>query len=307
MQSLHKRGIATTGLPPIHSRLFAPHETMEENATQPLSQPILEARGAGRSDSRSEQDDEADVICVLHPGSPAAFQVVQWTMRSSPQHILQNNDLSLDVDDDDGLVTVIGADDTQSRAIALRLSSKLRDLRGGFCFGRNAMKCDFMLGDLDGPMHISNLHFRIYLTHEGILMLQDMSMNGTYVDNKFLKGKRNDGIPIPGQTRMLENGTIITIISSSGSELLKFVVQVPDRPNRGEEYAQNLTEYLQAVAQAERDAQAAMKAKDPFAALPEVRHPYSGARILLTDLQCLRLWYPTGTSLATRAPADPPR
>ncbi len=243
---------------------------MSEEATQPATQPFFDPRRIGRNNSGLTADDEADVICILHPASTAAFRAVALVARTSPQHILQNDGLEVNMeeDEDDPDDQQLNFDDDgTTRDIALRMSSRVREPRLGFCFGRHAVKCDFILEDLGNQKRVSNVHFRIYVNKDGILMLADMSTNGTSVDDNVLKGKTLD--PDFDKTRMLAPGSIIQLVTSPQDEEFKFIVRIPARDGDRGAYTRNLTAYLAAIEQAESDAKG--KAKADYSALPGVR------------------------------------
>ena len=139
-------------------------------ATQESTQPCTDPRRMGYGNSGLHEQDVSDIICILHPNSPAAHQAVAATAEMAPQHILQRHELEYEDDDKPAL------------DVALRISSQVHDLALGFCFGRNRARCDVLLAPDDNSKRISNMHFRIYVTGHWILMLQDTSTNGTIVD-----------------------------------------------------------------------------------------------------------------------------
>ena len=106
--------------------------------------------------------------------------------------------------------------------------------------------CDIVL-DTDTVKRVSNLHFRIFVNHAGVCMLQDMSTNGTIVDEVVLRGK---GVNLP-QTRMLNAGSIIQILSPKNEEAVKFIVRIPSRDDHVAEYTDRFHSYMQGVALAE--------------------------------------------------------
>lgn len=271
-QPLHQRGLFCNGRLPIEAPEFAHHIDMEEEATQPATQPFFDPRRIGRNNSGLTAKDESDVICILHPASTAALRAVALVAKTSPQHILQNEGLEVNMveDDDDDDQKLIFDDDGETRDIALRMSSRVREPHLGFCFGRHALKCDFILDDLTDTKHVSNVHFRIYVNKDGILMLHDVSTNGTFVDEVLLKDKDPDATV--DKRRMLAQGSIIKLVNSHKEEEYKFIVRIPARDGDRGAYARKLSAYLAAVAQAEISAQARLKAKDDFSALPAVCH-----------------------------------
>lgn len=256
---------------------------MDELLTQPTTQPFLDPRRHGNNSMLSE-DDECDVLCILHPGSPAAYRAVDLISEVSPQHILQNRNLSRSFDElgESNLVGNDGAesptryerstsndlDDKMRRRdasrnnghamdIALRLSSQLINPSLGFTFGRRAKKCDLLLSRVDEyERKISGMHFRIFLNKSGVLMLEDTSTNGTIVDSTSLRG----GNPLPGyeKRRMISAGSIIELFLNTkdkkNTEILKFIVSVPSRNHAGERWGQNMANYLEWLKQTERQA-----------------------------------------------------
>lgn len=236
---------------------------MEEEATQPATQPFFDPRRIGRNNSGLTAEDESDVICILHPGSTAALRAVALVAKTSPQHILQNEGL-----EDEDEQELIFDDDGTTRDIALRISSRVKSASMGFVFGRNPLKCDFILIDLDKQRRVSNTHFRIHVNRDGILMLNDLSANGTLVDEVLLKGR--DENPNMDKSRMLAQGSIIKLVTNHKDQEFKFIVRIPARDGDRGAYAKKLSAYLAIVAQAEEDARAKSKAKNDFSALRDV-------------------------------------
>lgn len=206
---------------------------MDANPTQESTQPYSDPRRVGSHNSGLQDQDVSDILCILHPGSHPAHEAVDATagQQKGHQHILQHNEFEYD------------AMDSSARDIALRLSSSVKDVSMGFIFGRNPQRCDVLLSPEVTSKHISNTHFRIFLNEEGILMLQDLSTNGTVVDDTRL-WKRN------GQTtRMLVNGSVIIVASDNRqNKEVRFVVRIPSRDGFNVQYTQNLLAYMQRVA-----------------------------------------------------------
>ena len=198
--------------------------------TQESTQPYQDPRRTGSTNSGLEDHDVSDIICILHPNSLPAHDAVATTARVGPQHILQRGELECNTSD------------TAARDIALRLSASVRNLTMGFCFGRHAPRCDVLLSPNDLPQQISNIHFRIYLTRDGILMLQDTSTNGTIVDNYVLHRDKNN------RSRMLTNGSLIQVVSSTKPhDEVRFIVRIPSREGSMVAYTENLLAYFQRV------------------------------------------------------------
>jgi serine/threonine protein kinase len=224
-----------------------------DDATQPATQQVIDPRRLGRNNSGLNDSDVSDVLCILHPSSPAAFRIVAGTAERSPQHVLQNNGLvsfqeDFDLDELEELETFISPGiGNNAQDLALRLSSRTKTPLLGFCFGRNPNSCDIVI-DVDSVKRVSNLHFRIYVNHAGVLMLEDMSTNGTLVDEKHLKGK-NARVPA---TRMLTSGSIIHIPSPKPDEAIKFIVRIPSRSGHMDEHQQKMEKYQLRLAELEK-------------------------------------------------------
>lgn len=252
---------------------------MEENPTQKATQPIVDQR---REDAKTMDNemDEGDVICLLHPASPAAYHAIELIASKSPQHILQNRGLShlFDKPEDQDSQAGIQHDSINQhqsttptfrsvrpdeevhpcspKDIALRLTSRLRDPCMGFVFGRGLLRCDLMLSrDADYERKISGAHFRIYFNPVGVLMLQDMSTNGTSVDGNLLKGgKLAAG---SDSKRMIAGGEIIELLlAGRDTGHMRFLVTMPKRDDGGNMFNHNLAKYFAWRDQAERRAQA---------------------------------------------------
>ena len=225
---------------------------MEEEATQCTqnTQGMVDPRRMGRNNSGLSEADIADVMCILHPCSPAAFKIVAYTAERTPQNVLQNNGVH---DFDDNLTpseleeqeTFIlpSGTSTQAMDLALRFLAPVRNPQLGFVFGRNPNSCDIVLST-DTCKRVSNMHFSIFINDSGVLLLQDMSTNGTIVDDVVLKGKGAGG---GVQTRMLNSGSMIQILSPHNEELVKFIVRIPTREGHFAEYQRNFEAHIHNV------------------------------------------------------------
>ncbi|TID17152.1 Pkinase-domain-containing protein [Venturia nashicola] len=219
--------------------------SQQEEATQ-LTQQVLDPRRLGRNNSGLNEADISDVLCILHPCSPAAYRIVASTAARRPQHVLQNSveascdDLteSWQLEEQETFIVRNQVGDN-AKDLALRLSSNTIQPILGFCFGRNPRSCDITI-DVDSVKRVSNLHFRIFVNQEGVLMLEDMSTNGTMVDSTHLKGKNS---PLAA-TRMLQNGSIIQIPSSKPDESVKFIVRIPIRQGYEIEFQRKLENHV---------------------------------------------------------------
>lgn len=202
-------------------------------ATQESTQPCADPRRMGLNNSGLQDQDLADIICILHPTSHAAHDAVAATAGVCTQHILQRDVLDYE------------SSETAAIDVALRLSSRVHDLGVGFCFGRNQARCDILLAANDDAKRVSNAHFRIHLTGDGIIMLQDTSTNGTIVDNCRLRKSQQDN------SRMLTNGSVIQVVTGNhGSDEVRFVVRIPSREGFAMQYTQNVLLYFERVEQA---------------------------------------------------------
>lgn len=213
----------------------------------------------GRNNSGLADEDIADLLCILHPCTPAAFRVVAHTLNRSPQNVLQGHDY--DKYNDGVSQSVLEEQETfilqpsnsavgaQDLDLALRFSANVVRPYMGFVFGRSVQYCDIVL-DTDTVKRISNVHFRIYANPSGVLMLEDVSTNGTMVDDVVLRGKSGT------RTRMLTGGSIIQIVSPKTEEHIKFIVRIPNRDGVVDEYQANLDRMLKRMAIAEAEAQA---------------------------------------------------
>ncbi|KAL4920782.1 hypothetical protein BDW62DRAFT_176224 [Aspergillus aurantiobrunneus] len=205
--------------------LFTPHSRME--ATQESTQPYTDPRRENINNSGLLEEDLADVVCILHPSSPGALEAVAATARVAPWHILQKD------------VLEYGVSGTAALDIGLRLSSKVNDPARGFCFGRTLGRSDILLAADPTSRRISNTHFRIYLTDDCILMLEDVSTNGTIVDNCRLRKREKEN------SRMLTNGSVIQVVNGDDPpNEVKFVVRMPNRDGFTDLFAKNLQKHI---------------------------------------------------------------
>jgi hypothetical protein len=131
--------------------------------------------------------------------------------------------------------------DVGEHHIALRFSSRVKDPLRGFTFGRSPSCCDICLQN-DPNRRLSKVHFRIFLNKWGVLMLEDLSTNGTVVDQVLLKKK--DG-PTGETMRTLGSGSKIKILMHEPGRDIVFLVRIPVRDGPCEEaYQRNVNAYL---------------------------------------------------------------
>jgi serine/threonine protein kinase len=225
---------------PLETIYFATMQFEEPDVI--LTQPYTDPRRLGLHGSGMTDSDAANVICILHPASPAAHDAVIATIGQNPNHIIPNIDLI--ADDDESLFDPAARIQPSSREIALRLSSPVKNPEMGFVFGRNPEKSDVLLTQDSGDAGVSNRHFRIYFNKDGVLMLQDTSTNGTLLDEKHLKCKQKRGTD--EGSHMLQNGMFICVGSKNGKEV-KFLVRVPNRGDRQDAYNANLEKYVRGL------------------------------------------------------------
>lgn len=212
--------------------------------TQRLEQEEFDPRRRGIVNSGLADNDAADVFCVLTPASPAAYRIVRDTIISKPQHVLQNEPWRTS-----GQTVFEQQQNQLSRSrggealdLALRFSSPVVDLDVGFLFGRNSQVCDINLDKEDKQKRVSNMHFRIFINEQGILMMEDLSSNGTIVDQKPIGGRqrRTNG----PRMHMLTNGSIIEILGDKPEDVIKFVLRIPGRDGFEVEYEDNFHNYM---------------------------------------------------------------
>ncbi|EXJ78024.1 CAMK protein kinase [Capronia epimyces CBS 606.96] len=211
--------------------------------TQPATQPVDDPRKSGRNLSTVSEADATDVICLLHPTSPAAFEAVKVNLLHGRAHILQNEDLDGISEDD----LLFGPEFNQPRDIALRISSRVKDPKDGFRFGRAGHHSDVLLTPYQDDPLVSKIHFKIFVNSQGSLMLQDLSTNGTIVDDLHLaqRNRRGQTTLKPAMT-VLKHGSIISVVSSRDKQEVKLMVRIPTRGDNEDAYEENLKKYLAA-------------------------------------------------------------
>jgi serine/threonine protein kinase len=235
---------------------------MDDEATQPATQQVLDPRRLGRNNSGLTDVDIADVLCILHPASSAALDIVEETAKNKSFYVLSRDPFQAfdgDTDINEQQTVYIEKSGTAlSHDLALRMSAPLLRPALGFVFGRNGGLSDIVFSK-DAGRRISNQHFRIYLNDEGVLMIEDMSTNGTMVDDTFLKSKDPSG-KMP-RNRMLNSGTVITV--SSGADTIKFIVRFPSRDGNAEQYRVNFRNFVKRCVQDESKRAAIHKLGNP--------------------------------------------
>lgn len=228
----------------------------------------MDSRRLGGGDL--EDDDLADTLCILHPASMSAIRVATHIGDEAPEHTVSRAAAPIKVRDG-GVARSVNDPGTfelamhglVSRDIALRLSAQLKDPLVGFTFGRHSQRCDFVIKypTSSGAKRVSNIHFRIYVTADGVIMLEDQSTNGIFVEGQLLRFKeRENGAPYK---YTLLQGSLIRMVMMPPDEDLKFVVRIPQRDEMCEDiFAANLRNYFARMAniRRNRDAQAGSRA-----------------------------------------------
>lgn len=247
---------------------------MDDEATQPATQLVMDPRRLGDHASDLEDEDLCDIFCILHPASMSAINVAAHIADTAPEHTVSRASVPIKIrgDVDEPGTMELAEQGLVSRDIALRLSAKLKDPLAGWTFGRNTQRCDFVIKypTANGAKRISNIHFRIYMTKDAVIMLEDQSTNGTQVEKVLLKSKDKENRTPFKHT--LSNGHMISLVMTPPDEDIRFVVRIPQREGLFEDiFSRNVGEYFARMAalRAERDAQAvgniAAQAPDIFA------------------------------------------
>lgn len=226
------------------------------------TQLILDPRRLGQHASDLSDEDLADIFCILHPVSVPAVKAAALIHQLTPEHTItaeDNVNIREKSNDPQDVGTFELAEKGLKRCdIALRLSAKTKSPLGGFLFGRNQQRCDFILGLDDDVKRVSNIHFRIYINEYGVIMLEDQSTNGTAVDGQLLRAREKENNIEYKHT--LELGSRIVLHMTPPEEDFRFIVRIPRRDESIEEiYQENLTNYFMRIQNAvtERKARAA--------------------------------------------------
>ena len=195
--------------------------------------------------------DRTDILCVLIPTTPAAYQAVELVDETAEHHILRRppgflpSKATRPADQTDGGCHVpTNPKPKPLLGIALRMNSVILNPALGFIFGRNKEKSDLLISR-DRQKGVSQRHFRIYVNSTGSLMCQDISTNGTYVDSALLRVNSSD-------QRTLHHGSVVEVLTGEDEESIRFMIQVPDRADMTELYGSKLGQYIDFVEQMER-------------------------------------------------------
>lgn len=221
-------------------------ERSEGLLTPPIAtQNVVDPRREGKQNSGFSDEEISDIICLLIPYSEAARAEIAGIALQNPQHIVARadaEDVDLDYSHDDEASNFgLAPHALGEYSIILRLSANVKNPLQGFTFGRNANRCDICFRN-DPLRRLSNIHFRIFINDYGVLMLEDQSTNGTFVDDELLRGRARPGSPTKWT---LTSGSRISILMHERSGDLKFIVRVPRRDGEYEEaYRKNMAAYL---------------------------------------------------------------
>lgn len=230
------------------------------------TQKVVDPRRLGKNSSDLSDEDLSDIFCILHPVSLPAIRAAALIHELTPQHTITSegavNIREKEEDPQEMGTFILATQGLVSCDIALRLSANRKGPAGGFLFGRNQQRCDFILGRDDQVKRVSNIHFRVYINEYGIIMLEDQSTNGTAVDGNLLRAKEKENGMEYRHT--LEFGSRIILTMTPPEEDFKFIVRIPRRDEATEAaYQQNLTNYFMRIQNAQMEKQARAGGKDP--------------------------------------------
>ncbi|KAI5370156.1 Putative serine/threonine-protein kinase, active [Septoria linicola] len=221
------------------------NDDFDDGQSTQLTQETLDPRRLGLNHSGIHAEDVADVICILHPSTPAAYQLTQQYSRLKPQFCLQYRDIDPDAPEPDPHATFILDEEEAARQgqapldLTFRFSNRTRQQQLGLTFGRNPESCDIAI-TRDQNRRISNTHFCIHLNETGVLMIKDLSTNGTMVDDMLLKGRTSHH----PHSRMLTQGSVIQVLTPTHGEIIKFIVRFPTRDGHYPAYENAMQNYL---------------------------------------------------------------
>ncbi len=207
------------------------------------TQQFMDPRRNGEATSDLSDADLCDILCILHPASASSVAVCAAIAEASPDNTVSRASIPIRVrgatPGTENAINTQHLNGTMdqaergivSRDIALRLSADLKDPLAGYTFGRNPERCDFVINppSTDGSKRISNIHFRIWFTEQSnVIMLEDQSTNGTWVEGKLLRAKHKESGGL--YRHILVQGTLIRLQMIAGrDDDLKFVVRIPSR------------------------------------------------------------------------------
>lgn len=271
VKTSNQLGFNTNGYTPAEAFGVLSDDGMDENPTQPATQPFFDPRRRETKSALTLRDEE-DVLCILTPSSRRAHDAVDLVASTTPQHILQNflaeSTPEAAWQDSQHHTTdkTSEGDSRPAKDIALRMSSRIHDPCMGFVFGRNIHRCDLLLSEtVKTEQKISNIHFRIFVNRHGVLMVEDMSKNGTTIDNVLLRSAKSDAQKPTPSMNTITGGSTITVPPQSqqskpNDEEIRFTVRMPSRDQGQANYNARLEAYVEYIGQAERRAAVALNA-----------------------------------------------
>jgi hypothetical protein len=270
------------GMPSSFSTLFSPLSCYYRGRPAytgdlAATQKVLDPRRLGQNASDLSDEDLSDIFCILHPVSLPAIRAAALIHELTPHHTITSegnvNIREKEVNPQEIGTFVLATQGLVSCDIALRLSADLKSPSGGFLFGRNQQRCDFIMGRDEQVKRVSNVHFRIYINEYGVIMLEDQSTNGTAVDGNLLRGRdRETGKGMEYQ-HTLELGSRIILTMNPPEEDFKFIVRIPRRDEATElAYQQNLTNYFMRIHNAQAERQARAGGRDPVRSIRFTRY-----------------------------------
>lgn len=221
----------------------------QTNAASTATQNVLDPRRVGKQNSGFSDEDISDIICLLYPYSPFARREVARIARSDPTHVVGRDeaaaiepDYEQEADRQAERFQLVPPS-TGDHALILRLSAQVKDPLQGFQFGRNIARCDVCFAN-DPMRRLSNVHFRVYVNEYGVVMLEDQSTNGTFVDGHLLRGKNpSDRMDV---RRTLSHGSKVKILMHQEELDLEFLVRMPKREGEFDRaYTENLRDYFE--------------------------------------------------------------
>ncbi|TQN72763.1 Serine/threonine-protein kinase RAD53 [Colletotrichum shisoi] len=222
---------------------------MEGDGSQPTqaTQNVLDPRRVGKQNSGFSDEDISDIICILYPHSEFARREVHRIAREHSQHVVGREEADAvepDYEQEDRADQFQLTPPNIEHAIILRLSAKTKDPLHGFMFGRNVSRCDICFAN-DPMKRLSNIHFRIYVNEYGVVMLEDQSTNGTFVEGTLLRAKPKNANDKCDTKRVLSHGSKVKVLMHNEQHDLEFLVRIPKRVGEYEmAYTAKLQQYF---------------------------------------------------------------
>lgn len=206
-----------------------PYPTLFLAATQN----VLDPRRLGKQNSGFSDEDISDIICVLHPHTDSARQEVRRLALEGSPHIIGKSEADevppdYELEDDASRFEIDPCRNRGNHVIILKLSSQVKAPAAGFAFGRNSSRCDVVFVN-DPLRRVSNIHFRIYVNEHGVVMIEDQSTNGTFVDRQLLSCRLKAHNSHPANRWVLSSGSLIRIPLHTETQDLVFLVRIPHR------------------------------------------------------------------------------